>query len=121
MVYQLVAGRQLWRGKGVDREYMLAKLQEFHRLHKTAIDESVRQLTEAFEWLPKSAYVEEGKPLVKLVQKKRRGPKHIGELLTPLLIRMGVLDEEIDASRTSGKDTVETQSEVDLQPSEARS
>jgi hypothetical protein len=31
MVYQLVAGRQVWRGKGVDREYLLAKLQEFHR------------------------------------------------------------------------------------------
>jgi hypothetical protein len=35
MVYQLVGGRQLWRGRGVDREYLLAKLQEFHRVHQT--------------------------------------------------------------------------------------
>lgn len=97
MVYQIVAGRQLWRGKGVEREYLLAKLQEFHRLHKTPIEQSVRDLTEAFQWLPKSAYAQEAKPLAELTRKKRRGPKQIGELLTPLLIRLGVCDEEIES------------------------
>jgi len=38
MVYQLVAGRQVWRGRGIDREYLLSKLQEFHRVHKTPIE-----------------------------------------------------------------------------------
>ena len=94
MVYQLVAGRQVWRGKGVDREYLLAKLQEFHRLHKTPIDQAIRDLTEALVWLPKSAYAAEARPLVELAAKKHRGPKHIGELLIPLLIRLGVSIED---------------------------
>lgn len=105
MVYQLVGGRQVWRGKGVDREYLLAKLQEFHRLHKTPIDHSIRDMNEAFAWLPKSAYAAEAKPLAELATKKHRGPKHIGELLIPLLLRLGV----------SVKDGVE------LETSEARS
>lgn len=63
MVYQLVGGRQLWRGRGVDREYLLAKLQEFHRLHATPIDQTIRDLHEAFAWLPKSAYAAEAEPL----------------------------------------------------------
>jgi transposase len=93
MVYQLVGGRQLWRGKGVDREYLLAKLQEFHRVHKTPIEHSIRDMNEAFAWLPKSAYTEEAKPLAELARKKRRGPQPIGDLLIPLLIRLGVVDE----------------------------
>ena len=52
MVYQLVGGKQVWRGKGVDREYLLAKLREFHRVHNVPIDQSVRDLHEAFVWLP---------------------------------------------------------------------
>ncbi|MDA1055652.1 MAG: hypothetical protein O3C40_35095 [Planctomycetota bacterium] len=34
---------------------LLAKLQEFHRVHKTPIDQSIRDLNEAFAWLPQSA------------------------------------------------------------------
>jgi len=101
MVYQLVGGRQLWRGKGVDREYLLAKLQAFHRVHKTPIDQSIRDMNEAFVWLPKSAYAAEAKPLAELAGKKHRGPKHIGDLLVPLLIRLGVSIEEEVESNTS--------------------
>jgi hypothetical protein len=90
MVYQLVGGRQLWRGKGVDREYLLAKLQEFHRVHKTPVEQAIRDLHEAFAWLPKSAYGAEAKPLVQLARRQRRGPRPIGELLIPLLIRLGI-------------------------------
>ena len=93
MVYQLVGGRQLWRGKGVDREYLLAKLEEFHRLHKTRLDQTIRDLHEAFAWLPKSAYAHEAKPLAELARKKRRGPVRIGDLMIPLLIRLGVAVE----------------------------
>jgi len=92
MVYQLVGGRQLWRGKGVDREYLLAKLQEFHRVHKTPIDQSIRDLNEAFVWLPQSAYAAEAKPLAELARKQRRGVQRIGDLMTPLLIRLGVVN-----------------------------
>jgi transposase len=101
MVYQLVGGRQLWRGKGVDREYLLAKLQEFHRVHKTPIEQSIRDLNEAFVWLPQSAYAAEAKPLAALVCKKRRGPQRIGDLMIPLLIRLGVSIEEKVESKTS--------------------
>lgn len=108
MVFQLVGGRQLWRGKEVDREYLLAKLQEFHRTRKTEIEQVIRDMNEAFTWLPKSAYAEEAKPLAELARKKHRGPKRIGDLMIPLLIRLGVaVEEEPDL--------------VESKPSEARS
>ena len=94
MVYQLVGGRQVWRGKGIDREYLLAKLQEFHRVHKTPVEQTIRDMNEAFVWLPQSAYAAEAKPLAELARKKHRGPKRIGDLLLPLLIRLGVATEE---------------------------
>jgi transposase len=90
MVYQLVGGRQLWRGKGVDRDYLLAKLQEFHRLHANPLDQAIRDLHEALVWLPKSAYAAEAKPLAELARKSRRGLKRLGDLMIPLLIRLGV-------------------------------
>jgi len=101
MVYQLVGGRQVWRGKGVDREYLLSKLQAFHRDHKTPVEQSIRDMNEAFAWLPESAYAEEAKPLAELVRKKHRGVKSIGDLLLPLLIRLGVANEEEVTSDTS--------------------
>ncbi|MBW3600980.1 MAG: S8 family serine peptidase, partial [Planctomycetes bacterium] len=63
LVYQLVGGRQLWRGKGLGREYLLAKLQEFHRLHKTPMEQTIRDLREAIASLPKSAYANKAKLL----------------------------------------------------------
>jgi len=95
MVYQLVGGRQVWRGRGVDREYLLSKLQEFHGDHHAPLEQTIRDLNEAFVWLPQSAYAAEAKPLAELVRPKRRGPQSIGELIIPLLIRLGVTPEEL--------------------------
>jgi transposase len=92
MVYQLVGGRQLWRGRGVDRELLLAKLHEFHRQHSTPIEQTVRDLLEASAWLPKSAYSAEAQALQSLTRKQRRGPQRLGDFLIPLLIRLGVAD-----------------------------
>ena len=106
MVFQLVGGRQLWRGRGVDREYLLAKLQEFHRVHKTPLEQTIRDLNEAFAWLPKSAYAAEAQPLQELVRKKQRGPKPIGDLLIPLLIRLGVgvaSNEEVKSNSSEAR------------------
>lgn len=107
MVYQLVGGRQVWRGHGVDCEYMLAKLQEFHRVHKTPVEQSVRDMNEAFVWLPKSAHAAEAKPLEKVAAKKQRGPQRIGDLLLPLLIRLGVATEaetnEVDSTTSEAR------------------
>jgi hypothetical protein len=108
MVYQLVGGRQLWRGRGVDREYLLAKLQEFHRLHHTPLEQTIRDLNEAFAWLPRSAYAAEAEPLAELARKRHRGPQRIGDLLIPLLLRLGVafapekLQSNTSESRSSG-------------------
>lgn len=112
MVYQLVGGRQVWRGRGVDREYLLSKLQEFHREHHSPIDQAIRDLNEAFVWLPKSAYAAEAKPLMELPRRKRRGPQRLGDLLVPLLLRLGIRGEEI------GVPNAET---VESTTSEARS
>jgi transposase len=104
MVYQLVGGRQLWRGKGVDREYLLKKLEEFHRVHKTPVEQTIRDLHEAFAWLPKSAYADEAKPLEQLARRRRRGPQAIGELIVPLLIRLGIGGEqEVKSSESEAR------------------
>jgi transposase len=52
MVYQLVAGRHVWRGKGVDREYLLDKLRQFHLDHHSDVGQTIADLHEAFNWLP---------------------------------------------------------------------
>jgi transposase len=105
MVYQLVGGRQVWRGRGIDREYLLTKLQEFHRIHHTPIPQWVRDLNEAFAWLPRSEHAAEAKPLAALMRHQRRGPRHISELLIPLLIRLGLSREELGVSV---KETIES-------------
>ena len=105
MVFQIVSGRQVWRGKGVDREYLLYKLREFHRVHHTSIEQIVRDLNEAFEWLPKSTYATEAVPLQELTRKKKRRVQSIGELLIPLLIRLGVIASEDVESETSEAQT----------------
>ncbi len=101
MVFQLVSGRQVWRGKGVDRDAILSKLQRFHREHGTNISRVVADLNEAFLWLPKSTYAGEAKPLIELAAKKRRGPQRIGDLLVGLLIRLGVQLEDSVESKSS--------------------
>jgi len=103
MVFQIVSGRQVWRGKHVDREYLLWKLREFHRSHGTSLEQTVVDMNEAFKWLPPSTYAEEAKTLSQLAQKKRRGTNSIGDLLIPLLVRLGVRSAD----------------EVELKPSEA--
>ncbi len=99
MVFQIVSGRQVWRGKGIDRDYLLLKLREFHRTHGTSLDTTVADMNEAFKWLPKGAYSDEAKPLAELARKKRRGAASIGDLLIPLLVRLGVRQEtEVESS-----------------------
>ncbi len=101
MVYQLVGGRQVWRGQGVERGYLLLKLQEFHREHQTPMDQVIRDLNEAFAWLPRSQYAAEAKPLAALARRKQRGPRHIGTILAPLLLRLGVsLSEPVGGEET---------------------
>ena len=54
---------------------------------------------EAFKWLPKATHADEAKPLAELANKKRRGAASIGDLLIPLLVRLGVRQEsELESS-----------------------
>ena len=55
-------------------------------------------MNEAFVWLPQSAYAAEAKSLAELARKKRRGVQRIGDLMIPLLIRLGVAIEEEEES-----------------------
>lgn len=121
MVFQIVSGGKLWRGKGVNREYLLFKLREFHRIHKTSLETCIADLHEAAKWLPKSAYASEAKPLVALAKKRRRGPVSIGELLVPLLIRLGAMEIEENKNQSLTTETGEaSEIQVNLITSEAR-
>jgi transposase len=107
MVFQIVGGRQVWRGKGINQEYILEKLQEFHRVHSTPIDKVIQQMHEIVQWLPKSTYASEAKPIQEFASKKHRGPILIGDLMIPLLIRLGVVAPEevqLDSSEARGSD-----------------
>ena len=58
-------------------------------------------MSEAFKWLPKATYPEEAKPLAKLARMNRRGATSIGDLLIPLLVRLGVRQETEIESKSS--------------------
>lgn len=106
MIFQIVGGRQVWRGKGVDREYLLYKLKEFHRTHRSPATQTVGDLNEAFKWLPKSSYREEAEQLSVAAGKRRRGVTSLGDLLIPLLIRLGVpASDEVDSSSSEARDS----------------
>jgi len=106
MVFQIVGGRQVWRGKGIDREYILYKLREFHRVHHTPLEQTAIDLNAAFEWLPKSTYASEAKPLTEMVNKKRRGVTSIGDLLLPLIIRLGVqADKKLESKSSEARES----------------
>lgn len=106
MVYQLVGGRQVWRGRGVNREYLLAKIREFHRDHMTPLDQTIRDMSQALEWLPTATFGEEAQPLIDMAAKKSRGATSIGDLLIPLLMRLGVCvgeDPEVKSTTSEAR------------------
>ena len=106
MVFQIVGGRQVWRGQGIDREYILYKLREFHRIHHTPLEQTVLDLNAAFEWLPKSTYASEAQPLIEMASKKRRGSTSLGDLLLPLMIRLGVqADNELESTSSEARES----------------
>lgn len=110
MVYQLVGGKQVWRGHGVDREYVLLKIREFHQAHQTPPDQTIRDMHAAFNWLPKAVHPDEAKPLIEIASKKRRGVTSIGDLLLALLIRLGVCIEdypELECSKSEARSSAD--------------
>ena len=94
MVFQIVSGKQVWRGRGVDRDYLLKKLMTFHQSCQTDATQIVKDLTEAAKYLPKSHLIAEGQQLPAAPVRPRRGTQSLGALLLPLLIRLGVATEK---------------------------
>lgn len=101
LIFQLVSGRQFYRRRGVAQEYLLAKLIEFHHQHESPADATAACLSDALAWLPKSTYRSEAKPLEDLLKKRSRRVHSIGELLLPLLMRLGVQSENEVNLKTS--------------------
>jgi len=101
MIFQVVSGRQVYRRRGVDRQYLLSKLLEFHRQHSSSPEEIAANLSNVFRWLPKSSYQAEGSALGDELRKRKRKLQSLGELLIPLLIRLGVQREPEVESKTS--------------------
>ena len=77
------------------------KLLEFHRQHSSTPEQIAANLNSVFQWLPKSSYQVEGSALGDELKKRRRKLQSLGELLIPLLVRLGVQTEPEVESKTS--------------------
>jgi len=98
-VFQMVSGRQLYRHPSrLDRAYVMDKLLEFHRQHRTPPAVIVAHLKRAAEHIPTPDYAREAQPLRELYQRSQRSrrsaPQELGTLLVGVLARLGVTDVE---------------------------
>lgn len=94
IAFQMVAGRQVFHHPGIQgRHYVLDKLNAFHREHGTDTAQVLADLLAATTQVPRSAHAEEARPLVDEQAKaaRRRGPQLLGDTLTVVLARLGVI------------------------------
>lgn len=101
MIFQVVSGRQVYRRRGIDRQYLMSKLLEFHRRHESTPEQIAANLQSVFSWLPKSSYLGEGSMLAAELKKRRKKVQSLGELLVPLMLRLGVANETEVESKMS--------------------
>lgn len=101
MVFQLVGGKQVWRGHGVNRDYLLRKLMLFEQSRQTDVSRIASDLTAAAMHLRGAVAQAEARQLPVAPQRRRGSVQSIGELLVPLLIRLGAIDRESLESATS--------------------
>jgi len=123
IAYQMVAGRQVFRHPSCrERHYILEKLSIFYSEHETPLDQVLRDLHEAVNWLPAREYAAEAErlraglppaprsaapaaaarphpaaPPPKPVGRPR-GPRPLSAILPELLLRLGVTMVESSAS-----------------------
>ena len=95
IAFQMVAGRQVFRHPCIHgRHYILDKLNVFHRLHETGMEQLLRDLKAAIDQLPTREYAAEAKPLQDEWQKirdgRRRRPQVLGDILPIVFARLGV-------------------------------
>jgi transposase len=121
IAYQMVAGRQVFRHPSCrERHYILEKLSIFYTEHDTPLDQVVRDLHEAVNWLPPAEYAAEADRLQATAAPapraaaatprprrsaptpnsagRRTGPRPLSEILPEVLLRLGVTMVESSAS-----------------------
>ena len=95
IAFQIVAGRQVFHHPGMQqRDYVLEKLNAFHREHQTGMAQVMADLLAATAQVPRSAHADEARPLVeeqaRINAGRRRGPQLLGDILPIVLARLGV-------------------------------
>jgi transposase len=91
--FQMVAGGQVFDHPAArQRDYVLQKLVTFHHQHQTPPLQVQRDLQQASMQLPAAQCVAEAKPLqeelTRIVEKRRRGPQPLGEILPAVLAEL---------------------------------
>lgn len=103
IAFQMVAGRQVFHHPGVQhRDYILDKLNTFHREHETGMAQIMADLLAATGQLPRSAHAEEARPLLeehaRISAGRCRGPQLLGDILPIVLARLGVFGVQSNPS-----------------------
>ena len=94
-VFQMVSGRRLYdHPSRLDRGYVLDKLLTFHREHGMPPHQTLRDLQQAAEQIPRCGRAAEALPLQRIYRRarfsRRPGPQAIGDVLVAVLARLGV-------------------------------
>jgi transposase len=105
-VFQMIAGKKLFKhASRLDRGYVLNKLLDFHREHKSPMDVVLADLKAAADQLPIKDYADEAKPLLdvhrKTVRSRQKEPQQLGSILVHVLTRLGVTIEPPAINSTS--------------------
>ena len=97
MVYQIVAGRQLYQHcNDQRRQYLLSKLLDFYREHEADSGCMLRDMQTAVAMLPPTSYAEQAKPLVELAQRRPGQAQPLSTLLLAVLERLGITRQQIE-------------------------
>jgi transposase len=103
LVFQVVAGRQILQHPGMrNRDAIIHKLMQYQLEHGTPLPIVLSTLKDAADQLPAGSQAQESAPLVvelARVQKSRRGPQPIGEILPFVLARLGGGDLQSNMAR----------------------
>lgn len=91
--FQMVAGGKVFdHPASRQRDYILQKLIAFHQQHETPALNVQHDLQQARMQLPPGEYAAEAKPLQeelsKIIEKRRRGPQPLGEILPAVLAEL---------------------------------
>jgi transposase len=95
IAYPMVAGRKAYRHPAcLKQDYVLKKLIAFHNEHDCSSDQIMRNLDAAVTQLPRSEYRQEAVPLAeeldRVLNKRGKGPRPLGEILPVVLAKLGV-------------------------------